>query len=37
MEIVTVFYALLFYVATAVLLVGVGLKIFQYATVPAPL
>lgn len=37
MEIVTVVYALLFYVATAVLLVGVGLKIFQYATVPAPL
>lgn len=30
-------YALLFYFATAVLLFGVGYKIYQYATVPAPL
>lgn len=37
MEIVTVVYALLFYLATAVLVVGVGLKIVQYARVPAPL
>lgn len=37
MEIVTVVYALLFYLATAVLVLGVGLKIVQYAKVPAPL
>lgn len=37
MEIVTVVYALLFYLATAVLVLGVGLKVVQYAKVPAPL
>ena len=37
MEIVTIVYALLFYVATAVLVLGVSFKIVQYAKVPAPL
>ncbi|MAF95025.1 MAG: nitrate reductase [Rhodospirillaceae bacterium] len=37
MGIVTVFYALLFYAATAVLVVGVGLKAVHYAKAPAPL
>ena len=37
MDIVTVVYALLFYFATAVLVGGVGSKIYQYAKVPAPL
>ncbi|MCH7865308.1 MAG: respiratory nitrate reductase subunit gamma [Proteobacteria bacterium] len=37
MDFVTVVYALLFYFATAVLVGGVGAKIYQYAKVPAPL
>lgn len=37
MDIVTVAYALAFYFATAVLVIGVGLKIRQYATTPVPL
>jgi nitrate reductase gamma subunit len=37
MGFLTVFYALLFYVATLVLLAGLGYKIYQYARVPAPL
>ncbi len=37
MDFVTVVYALLFYFATIVLVLGVGLKIRQYATTPAPL
>lgn len=37
MSLLTVAYALLFYVATAVLLVGVGRKIYQFAKTPAPL
>lgn len=37
MDIVTVAYALLFYFAAAVLIVGTGLKIRQYATTPVPL
>jgi nitrate reductase gamma subunit len=35
--VLTTIYALLFYFATAVLLLGVGYKVYQYATVPAPL
>jgi nitrate reductase gamma subunit len=37
MSILTIFFALLFYVATAVLVVGVGLKVRSYARTPAPL
>jgi nitrate reductase gamma subunit len=37
MTFLTVTYALLFYVATAVLIIGVGRKIYIYAKVPAPL
>lgn len=37
MSLLTIFYALLFYVATLVLVVGVGLKIRNYAKTPAPL
>lgn len=37
MSILTIFFALLFYVATAVLVVGVGLKVRIYAKTPAPL
>ncbi len=37
MDIVTVVYALFLYLAAAVLVIGTGLKIYQYATVPAPL
>ena len=33
----TIVYALLFYAATAILVVGVGSKIWQYAKTPAPL
>ena len=33
----TIVYALLFYTATAILVVGVGSKIWQYAKTPAPL
>jgi len=33
----TVLYTLLFYAATMILIVGLGLKIIQYARVPAPL
>ncbi len=35
--ILTAIYALLFYLAAAVLLLGVGYKIYQYARIPAPL
>lgn len=37
MGFVTTVYALLFYIATAILFIGVSRKIFQYATTPAPL
>lgn len=37
MSILTIFFALLFYVATAMLVVGVGLKVRVYARTPAPL
>lgn len=37
MDIVTVVYALAFYLAAGVLLIGTGLKIRQYATTPVPL
>ena len=37
MSFLTIVYALLFYIATALLVVGVGLKIRQYARTPAPL
>ena len=33
----TVIFALLLYAATAILVVGAGLKILQYARTPAPL
>jgi nitrate reductase gamma subunit len=33
----TVFYALLFYAATAIFLIGVGMRIARYARAPAPL
>jgi nitrate reductase gamma subunit len=33
----TVFYALLFYAATAIFLIGVGMRIARYARTPAPL
>jgi len=37
MSLLTIFYALLFYLATLVLVVGVALKIRSYARTPAPL
>ena len=37
MSALSVAYALLFYAATAVLVVGVALKVRQYARTPAPL
>jgi len=37
MGLVTVIYALLFYFAALVLVVGVGAKVYQYAKTPAPL
>lgn len=37
MSAITIIYALLFYVATAILVVGVGRKIWIYARTPAPL
>ncbi len=37
MSAIGVLYALLFYTAFLVLIIGVGKKIYQYATVPAPL
>lgn len=37
MSVITITYALLFYVATAILTVGVGRKIWIYARTPAPL
>jgi len=37
MSFLTLLYATLFYFATAVLLVGVGYKIYRYASTPAPL
>lgn len=37
MSFATVFFALLFYAATAILLIGVGMRIAQYARAPAPL
>ncbi len=37
MSLLTIFYAVLFYVATAVFVVGVGLKVRRYARTPAPL
>jgi nitrate reductase gamma subunit len=37
MSFLTILYASLFYFATAVIVIGVGYKIWQYATTPAPL
>lgn len=37
MGFLTIVYALLFYIATVILVAGVGYKIYQYAKVPAPL
>ena len=37
MSFLTILFATLFYFATAVILIGVGFKIWQYATTPAPL
>ena len=37
MSAITIIYALMFYIATAVLVVGVGHKIIQYSRTPAPL
>lgn len=37
MSMLTIFFSLLFYVATAVLVVGVGMKVRSYAQTPAPL
>lgn len=37
MSVLTVIYALLFYIATLILIVGVGHKIYIYASTPAPL
>ena len=37
MPFLTIVYALLFYAATALLVVGLALKIRQYAKTPAPL
>lgn len=37
MTFVSILYGLLFWAATLVLVVGVGRKIYQYATIPAPL
>ncbi len=37
MSFVSVFYTALFYAAAAILLVGLGMRIYKYATTPAPL
>ena len=37
MPVLTIVYALMFYVATATLVIGVGYKIYDYARTPAPL
>ena len=37
MSFLTILYASLFYFASAVIILGVGYKIWQYATIPAPL
>jgi len=37
MPVLTIVYALLFYAATAMLVIGVGYKIYDYARTPAPL
>jgi len=37
MSFLTILFATLFYFATAVIIIGVGYKIWQYATTPAPL
>ncbi len=37
MSFLTILFAALFYFATAVIIIGVGYKIWQYATTPAPL
>lgn len=37
MSVLTVVYALLFYLATAVMVIGIARKVIQYARVPAPL
>jgi nitrate reductase gamma subunit len=37
MDSLTILYAMLFYVATAILVIGVGYKVYQYGRTPAPL
>jgi nitrate reductase gamma subunit len=37
MDLLTILYAILFYVATAILVIGVGYKVYQYSRTPAPL
>ena len=37
MSVLTILYAVMFYAATAILVIGVGYKIYDYARTPAPL
>ena len=37
MSFVTIFYGISFYVATLILFIGVAYRIYEYATIPAPL
>ena len=37
MSFVTIFYGISFYVATLILFIGLGYRIYEYATIPAPL
>ena len=37
MSVLTILYAVMFYAATAILVIGVGYKMYDYARTPAPL
>ena len=37
MSFVTIFYGISFYVATSILFIGLSYRIYEYATIPAPL
>ena len=37
MSFVTIFYGISFYVATLILFIGLSYRIYEYATIPAPL
>ena len=37
MSFVTIFYGISFYVATLILFIGLAYRVYEYATIPAPL